>query len=132
MYTEEILYISLKQSFIIKQKVSFLKRPNFLLVAHFWLTASYLLLVDCYFLLVARCFLLDAITFCSLLVTFCSMPFARCVLLFGPSYVVKVKYKLKKNTMENVLIGVVVDSAKTLEHEGSISPSSFSGQLSDY
>ena len=34
--------------------------------------------------------------------------------------------------MENVLIGVVVDSAKTLEHEGSISPSSFSGQLSDY
>ena len=103
-----------------------------LVARYFWLTASYLLLVDCYFLLVVRCFLLDAITFCSLLVTFCSIPFARCVLLFGPSYVVIVKYKLKKNTIENVLIGVVVDSAKTLEHVGSISSSSFSGQLSDY
>ena len=88
-------------------------------------------------LLVARCSLLYAHSLlvsaiCLLLFARCSLRFGCCSLLFRPSYVMKVHYKLRKNTMKNFFINMFVISAKILERKGSISPSSFSGQLSDY
>ena len=44
----------------------------------------------------------------------------------------KVYYKLRKNTIENASISVFVASVKISKREGSISPSSFYGQLPDY
>ena len=70
------------------------------------------LLFVCYFVLVAR-------HFCSLFVNF---------LL----YVMKVQYKLRKDTVEKILISVLVASAKIPEREESISPSSFYRQLPSY
>ena len=43
------------------------------------------------------------VNFCSLLVFFCSLLFAGCSLLFRLSYVMKVWYTLRKNTIENAL-----------------------------
>ena len=110
-------------------------------------------LVACYFcsLLVTLCPLL--VTFCSLLVTFalCLLLCARCLLLFVRCslpllfvyyfvlvarlfcslfvnfllYVMQVQYKFRKDTVENILISVLVASAKIPEREESISPSSF-------
>ena len=90
------------------------------------------------FFLVARCSLLFAR--CSLLFARCPLFFARCCsllfaccsLIFCPSYVMKVCYKLKRNTIENVLISVFVASAKIPERDGSISRSSFYRQLLNY
>ena len=89
-----------------------------------------LLLVARCSLLYARSLLVSAIWL--LLFARCSLRFACCLLLFRPSYVMKVHYKLRKNTMKNFFIRVFLTSAKILERKGSISPSSFSGQLSDY
>ena len=56
----------------------------------------------------------------------------RCQLLFRPSYVMKVQHKLRKNTIENFFISVLVASGKILECEERILPSNFYGQLPDY
>ena len=53
-----------------------------------------------------------------LLVARFSLLFARCSLFFRPSYVMK----LRKNTIKNVWINVLVASAKILGHKWSISP----------
>ena len=99
------------------------------------LVAHYILLVARYFLLVARCFLLVAcyfcsllitfysllitfysllVTFCSLLVTFCSLlvTFYSLLVIFSWGSLLfcqsNVWYKLRKNTIEKVLVCVLL------------------------
>ena len=64
-----------------------------------------LLLFGRYLLLFARCSLLFA-CFLSLF-TRCSLYLARCSLPFRPSYVLKVQYRVRKNTIESVIISVL-------------------------
>ena len=90
----------------------------------------YPFLVTFYLLLATLCSLV--VTFSSLLVSFCSLlvTFYLLPVTFRPSYVMK-EYKLRENAIESILISVLVVSGKILEQEGSISPSSFYGQLPD-
>ena len=59
-----------------------------------------------------------------LLLARCLVLFARCFLFFRPSYVMKIKYKFRKNTIENIIINVLI--------AWSISLYRFYGQLPDY
>ena len=118
-----LIFLFVARYFLLVARYFLLVACWFLLVfGYFLLVAPYFLLVARYFLLVSRCFLLVAR--CSLLSARCSLFFACCLLLiarrsllfvplsllFCQSYV---RYKLRKNTIEIVLISVLLASVKS-------------------